>query len=303
MELRQLSYFVNVARLKSFSEASRVLYISQSTLSQQIQQLENELGVSLLIRNSRKVQLSDYGEQFYPSAVKILQESRDSITKIQDVQNLNTGGLMIGVTYSFYPLLNETLKNFIRQYPGIKLDIHYSSMEDLMKKLENNDLDVVLSYKPLQRYKHIESHTLFDNRLCLIVSKNHPLASESIVRLSEIEKYPLALPAKGLQARNIFDCIIAGQNARLEVRVEVNDINVLLDLVSLGGLVTVLSEAAVNHLQNLVAIPIDSLDTTMEGSYHLLRDSYVKNSTKKFLKLLIESNSFNQAMQASGLSV
>lgn len=66
MEFRQLRYFVKVAELRSFSEASKALFISQSTLSQQIKQLEEELGVELLVRDSRHVSMSDYGEQYLP---------------------------------------------------------------------------------------------------------------------------------------------------------------------------------------------------------------------------------------------
>ena len=75
MELRQLKYFVEVARLKSYSLASKTLFITQSTISQQIRKLEEELGVELLTRDTRHVELSDYGEQFYPCAVQVLDDA------------------------------------------------------------------------------------------------------------------------------------------------------------------------------------------------------------------------------------
>ena len=76
MELRQLKYFVEVGRLGSFSQASKTLFITQSTISQQIKKLEEELGVDLLTRDTRHVTLSDYGEQFYPCAVRVLEEAK-----------------------------------------------------------------------------------------------------------------------------------------------------------------------------------------------------------------------------------
>ena len=98
MELRQLKYFVEVGRLGSFSLASKALFITQSTISQQIQKLEEELGVELLTRDTRHVALSDYGEQFYPCAVQVLEEARAGVDRIRDVKELKVGTLSIGAT-------------------------------------------------------------------------------------------------------------------------------------------------------------------------------------------------------------
>ena len=88
MELRQLKYFVNVAETKSFSEASRLLNITQSTLSQQIKQLENELGVVLFERSSHRVGLTDVGEVFLPEAKRTLHSADVCIDKMNDIRGL-----------------------------------------------------------------------------------------------------------------------------------------------------------------------------------------------------------------------
>ena len=72
MELRQLQSFARVAQLKSFSEAARTLYITQSTLSQQIRQLEGEIGVPLFVRTTHSVELTDYGEELLPAVQRVL---------------------------------------------------------------------------------------------------------------------------------------------------------------------------------------------------------------------------------------
>ena len=106
MELRQLRYFVEVARLNSYSLASKTLFITQSTISQQIRKLEEELGVELLTRDTRHVVLSDYGEQFYPCALQVLEDARAGKDRIRDVVNLNVGTLSVGSTYAFSLLRN-----------------------------------------------------------------------------------------------------------------------------------------------------------------------------------------------------
>lgn len=298
MELRQVRYFVSIAKLGSFSEASKSLFISQSTLSQQLRQLEDELDAPLLIRDSRHVYLSDYGRQFLPLAEQMLKDAESGMQVIRDVRNLEAGTLNIGATYTFCPLLEETIRSFIKTYPRIHLNVCCASMEELMKKLSDREVDVVLSYKPSGHYDFIESNILFNNDLCAVVSRDNPLHGRDSIRLSELEKFPLALPAKGLQARNTFDSLLYGQNYKFDVRIEMNDINMLLDLVAGSSLTTLVSRATVRHLEGLKTIALDAPNCDMEGAYHILKGTYCKKSAKVFLKLLIETNSFYQALDA-----
>lgn len=292
MEFRQLRYFVKVAELRSFSEASKALFISQSTLSQQIKQLEEELGVELLVRDSRHVSMSDYGEQYLPYAKQVLKDVDTSTERMNDVRQLKIGTLNVGATYTFCPLLADTVRDYMKKYPGIKLKIYCRSMENLMEMLEHGQLDVALSYKPLQSYDDIDSHILFNSNLCVIAGKDNPVAKKERIRLAELENLPLVLPAKGLQARNAFDSLLYGQNFKFDVRLEINDLSMLLDMVSRTNLVTLLSGATIHSNKNFIAISLDHPHSEMQGSFHLLKGAYCKNATKEFLKMLVENNSF-----------
>ena len=298
MEFRQLRYFVKVAELRSFSEASKALFISQSTLSQQIKQLEEELGVELLVRDSRHVSMSDYGEQYLPYAKQVLKDVDTSTERMNDVRQLKIGTLNVGATYTFCPLLADTVRDYMKKYPGIKLKIYCRSMENLMEMLEYGQLDVALSYKPLQSYDDIDSHILFNSNLCVIAGKDNPVAKKERIRLAKLENLPLVLPAKGLQARNAFDSLLYGQNFKFDVRLEINDLSMLLDMVSRTNLVTLLSGATIHSNKNFVAISLDHPHSEMQGSFHLLKGTYCKNATKEFLKMLVENNSFLMAMEA-----
>ena len=298
MEFRQLRYFVKVAELRSFSEASKALFISQSTLSQQIKQLEEELGVELLVRDSRHVSMSDYGEQYLPYAKQVLKDVDTSTERMNDVRQLKIGTLNVGATYTFCPLLADTVRDYMKKYPGIKLKIYCRSMENLMEMLEHGQLDVALSYKPLQSYDDIDSHILFNSNLCVIAGKDNPVAKKERIRLAELENLPLVLPAKGMQARNAFDSLLYGQNFKFDVRLEINDLSMLLDMVSRTNLVTLLSGATIHSNKNFVAISLDHPHSEMQGSFHLLKGTYCKKATKEFLKMLVENNSFLMAMEA-----
>lgn len=296
MELRQLRYFVRVAETCNFSEASRQLNITQSTLSQQIRQLEDELDAKLFIRNSHHVRLSDVGEAFLAQAQHTLSAAETCIDSIRDVQQLGTGVLNIGSTYTFSPLLKETVLSFMKLYPGVKLNIFCHSMQTLMRLLDSEKIDVALSYKPSQTFPDIDSHIIFDNRLAVIVDDSHPLANKGSIRLNELEAVPLAMPTRGMQARCTFDRLIEGHDYRFNVRIESNEVNTLLELVRGSHMATVLSQATVAHEKGISVLTLDHKGTSMEGSFHVLRNSYMKRSTKEFLRLLCENRSYGLAM-------
>lgn len=297
MELRQLRYFVTVAKLRNFSEASRQLNITQSTLSHQIIQLEGELGVELLVRDTHHVRLTDIGAAFLPQAEKTLSTAGSCIDRIRDVQKLETGELNLGSTYTFLPLLKETVLMYMQKYPGGKLNICCHSMETLLNMLRQERIDMALSYKPATIDPEIDSHILFDNQLAVVVSDTHPLAKSESVRLSDFEKFPMALPAKGLQARNTFDRLIEGAGYQLNVRLEINEVNVLVDLVRLSGrLVSVLSEAALAQTSGIKVLKLNHPDTQMEGSFHVLKNGYMKRTTREFLRMLCENRSYGLAL-------
>jgi len=293
MELRQLRYFVEVARLKSYSLASKTLFITQSTISQQISKLEEELGVELLARDTRHVALSDYGEQFYPCALQVLEDARAGTDRIRDVMNLHVGTLSVGSTYAFSPLLKQTVLDFYRQFPNVKLNIIITSKEELMQKMLDRELDLALTYKSPVGDERIESHQLFQSRLCLIgrIGTLKGLGKE--VKVQQLSRFPLALPSKGLQSRDTVESMLYTEDVNLDIRLEINSVRSLLDLVANSSLATMLSEEAIQGEKGLEAIPIAHPDGRMDGCYHYLKGSYHKKTAQKFVELLRQRNTSN----------
>jgi LysR family cyn operon transcriptional activator len=297
MELRQLKYFVKVAETLNFSEAAKVLNVTQSTLSQQVKQLETEIGTQLLLRSSHSVALTEAGNELLPLARQTLHKAQLCTERINDLNNLLTGTLNIGVTYSFSPILTETLVSFMKMYPRIKLNIFYKPMAELMGMLRERVVDFVLAFKPTMPIEGIESHILFQNCLSAIVGEFHPLASKEKVTLSELERYDLALPSIGLQARNAFEHIITPYN-KFRIRVELNEVNILLTLLRQSQLVSVLAEATIHNESGVKAVPIDIPDNMMAGCVHILSDTYRKRSMQEFVKLLSESIAVRERQNA-----
>lgn len=297
MELRQLRYFVKVAETLNFSEAAKVLCITQSTLSQQVKQLENELGTTLLVRSSHSVAMTEAGRELLPYAQKTLREAELCKTRISDLNSLAAGTLNIGVTYSFSPILTETLITFVRMYPKIKLNIFYKPMTELMELLREREVDLALAFRPTRHIDGVESHIIFQNSLSAIVSTSHPLAGHDRVTIAEMENYDLALPSKGLQARNAFDQIVTPYN-KFRIRIELNEVNILLKLIRQSKFVSVLAEATIHNETGVKAIPLDIPDNEMSGCVHTLKDTYHKKSMLEFIRLLNESLAVRERQNA-----
>ena len=290
MELRQLKYFVKAAETLNFSEAAKALCVTQSTLSQQIRQLEQEMNTLLFQRNSHSVRLTEVGENLLTYAQRTLHDAETCIDCVHDLQRVMKGTLNIGVTYSFSPILTETLISFMKLYPGVKLNIFYKPMDELMEMLTRHEVDFVLAFKPTERREEIESYVLFNNHLAAIVRTDHPLAQNKKIKLMDLQRYDLALPAKGLQARNAFDKMLSLYGADFRVRIELNEVNILLKLIKLSNLVTVLSEATIHNEPDVKSIPLDFPENEMQGCVHMLKNVYRKHSAREFIRLLGESN-------------
>lgn len=290
MELRQLKYFVMSAEYLNFSEAAKHLYITQSTLSQQIKQLENELGFPLFLRNSRHIILTEAGEEFLPFAQKTIQDAEDGVQRLFDLQNVKTGTLRVGVTYSLSSVLTEGLLRFMKQYPNVKLEICYETVNSLLVLLKARKLDFVLSYKPVNEMPEIDTISLFENSLSAIVSSSHPLADRKNITLMELQHLSLVLPSRELQARMMLERLMEGKDFVLTSQVELNETNILLQMVSTGSYVTVLSASAVFGSKRFKAVPLDEPGNLMEASMLTLKGAYQKASAKEFINILLDTD-------------
>lgn len=289
MELRQLKYFVTVAKTLNFSDAARKLFITQGTLSQQIKQLEDEMGFQLLSRTSHSVTLTEAGEELLPIAKKTIEESENCRKKMNELRGALTGSLSIGVTHSFSMLLGGTIRDFMKKHPGVKLKIYYKTATELSEMLQDGDLDLFLAFKPAQLSDDIEAETLFPSRLSVVMRKDHPLATKKEISLEELKSQSIALPGSGLQARKNFERFVNLDTRDMDVRIELNDPIMILDILQSSDMVSILSSFAIYYKSNLVAVPIEGVTRVMEGCVHQLKNGYRKKSASVFIDMLRDS--------------
>lgn len=258
--------------------------------------MEFELGFELFLRNSRHISLTEAGEEFLPFARKTILDAEDGVQRLHDLQHVKTGTLRVGVTYSLSTVLTEGLISFMKEFPGIKLEVFYKTVDELMVLLREHKVDFILSYKPLADAPDIESMPLFENVLALVVANEHPLASRKKIKLSELSGRSLILPSRGLQARTMLDKLAEGKEIDLVYKLELNETNILLQMVATGNYATILSASAVFGKTRFKAIPLDEPGNVMEASLLSLKGAYQKSAAREFIDILMNTEAVKRRL-------
>lgn len=290
MELRQLKYFIKTAEILNFTEAARQLFITQSTLSQQIRQLETELQVPLFDRIGKRTYLTEAGTEFLPYAKQTVADSEGGVQRLRDLQNIMAGELRIGAVFTLSDLLTSTIISFSKQYPNIKLVVVSRPVNELLDLLKERKLDLILSYRPDDEDNQIEFFPLFDSNLSVIVNYNHPLVAQREVSLELLKQYPLVLPSVGSQARTMIDRLLASRHVQLTPQIEISSMTIMMNLVETGHWIAVMSEMLIRGHEKLRAIPIAGRKTQMHPSVITLKGIYQKLSAKEFMKILFDKH-------------
>ena len=205
--INQIKYFQSVVRLKSFTKAAYENFISQSAISQQIQALENELGVKLLNREGRKFSLTSAGEFFYRKSLVLINDF-DRICR--ETVKISTGGekkISVGYLRNYGgDELKKSIVHFNEKFPEIFIKIFKGTHEELYELLRNGKVDIVVSdlrRKPSDRYVNF---FLVDKYFYAEIPKKNPLAQLEKVTAEDLKNTPVILiaPPSEQQGEEIF---------------------------------------------------------------------------------------------------
>lgn len=286
MELRQLKYFIHAAELLNFTNAAAELYVTQSTLSQQIKQLEDDLCVPLFDRLGKRVRLTDAGNQFLSHARKTLKEADEGRQVLQDLIGLKTGNLTVGATYGLTAVLVEAIAAFNDLYPGVSIQIIFGSTEYLLECVYKAKIDCMLSFMPVQPSDSLDIKPLFTATLSLVAHRSNEITKRRKVALQQLTRLQLALPAKSYSVRNHLDEALANEGMKLPGAIEVNDINTLLQLADTGKWCTVLMSSSLFNFPSLKAIPLEGTGMQRQATITLPLGVYQKKSLVAFREII-----------------
>ncbi|MGV0028291.1 LysR family transcriptional regulator [Phormidesmis priestleyi] len=209
MELRHLRYFVAVAEELHFNRAAERLHIAQPPLSQQIKQLEIELGVELFHRRTkRQVQLTEAGQVLLQATYPILAQLDQAICDTQRAGRGETGGLTIGFTSSVvYDVLPAILYRFRQHFPQVDLVLQELTTTQQEEALQNQRIEVGFCHLPLKDASLV-SETILEEPLVVVLPATHPLATETILSVRSLANESFILFPRHL-GPGLYDQIVS----------------------------------------------------------------------------------------------
>jgi DNA-binding transcriptional LysR family regulator len=245
MELRHLRYFIAVAEELHFRRAAERLHMSQPPLSQQIRQLEEEVGATLLLRNQRKVELTAAGAAFLVRAREIMDAVEDAAREARRVQRGEVGRLAVGfVGSAMYSFVPELLRAFRDQAPDVALRLHEMETTEQLRQLDDGRLDVGFLRAP-GRWPGLAFATTLEESVVVALPDVHPLAKRPFLRLADLEGEPLVLlaPAGSPGLRAALAGAIAQLGGEDRIVQEVAEMQTVIGLVAAGAGISLVPES------------------------------------------------------------
>ena len=234
MEIQQLYYYMELCKQKNFTEAGYACNMTQGALSKQIRKLENELGITLIRRNTRKFELSKEGEIFLSYAKKMTGTYEEMLKNVQKNQEIKTGCMPVLAPYHFARLVAD----FRKEYPDIKLVIDERIASDIQENSDRYDF-LILRENMMEDQKKFRFSPLYDDKLCAVLYEKHPLYGRDRLQLKELKDDVFIFPERGSGSYEVFykSCEKAGFEPKIAF--EFPQANTIMSFVSEGVGVTI----------------------------------------------------------------
>ncbi len=295
MESRHLGYFIEVAKLLSFSKAAEKLNVTQPTLSKMVKNLEEELDVLLLDRTTKHMQLTDAGEIVLEEAQEIINLMNNISFKLTDMLKIKKGhikiGLPPGIGSLFFPKL---IKDFRWYYPHINIELKEEGAKKVEKMIEEGSIDFGFAVLPVNE-NLFNSHQFVKSELKLIVHSEHPLAKADKIPLDKLKNEPFLLMREdfAVHYRIREHCIQAGFNPI--VIYESSQWDFISEMVANGHGVAILPEPLCQRLDPSLIKTISINEPKIPWDLAIIwrKNKYLSYATRELLKF-IESNFPNE---------
>jgi LysR family cyn operon transcriptional activator len=256
LDPRRLRYFLAIANERTMARAAESLGLAQPTLSQQMRAMEAELGTVLFDRTSRGMDLTAAGRILQHHAERMLAEEAAALAALRELEGGEAGRVSVGIIHTYNTsVLPPIIEAFSARHPHVMLQVEEATAQGVEQGIVAGRLDLGIAFAP-PASPELAHERLFVERLALIVAPSHSMSRRASVSREEIAaSTSLALLSTVFATRRLIDAAFAGGPA-LSVRVEMNSIEALTELVRLGGVATILADKSLIGRSDLVVIPI-----------------------------------------------
>lgn len=235
MQFNQLRYVLEAANKKSFSAAAKSLFISQPSLSQQIMNLEKELGIPLFIRHSKSVSLTEAGEYFVQSARRILNDTEQLKYSMLKYSSLQTGTLKLGMLWiGGYLNLPQLITDYHDRHPLVTCHLDVEGSQTLFHMLKARDLHAIFIIGSEKQLLNQDLHyqKIMEDRYMAVISTDNPLSRRSILSISDLADQKIILPSKASAFRPDLERLFIQNNISPSVLCETSQSDIVIQLAS-----------------------------------------------------------------------
>jgi LysR family transcriptional regulator for metE and metH len=250
-----------ISKEGTLTKAAATLHLTQSALSHQLKELERELGIDVFNRNGKKLHLSEQGYRFLRSAEKILAELKGLEEDINNYKHGKTGKLSISMQcYTAYHWLPGIIKYYKSRWPDINIQILSDATRRPLEYLMNGDLDIGIIRTQMVNTK-IRYEPIFEDRLCAIICKDHPLANKDIIDIADFQDQELILPLydPSYQDTPMIESLIQAQQVKPKTLHRIHYTDATIEMVNANLGISVMADWIVEPYlknKNIVAKPM-----------------------------------------------
>ncbi len=289
MELRQLRYFLDIAETEHLTQSAQNLFVTQSTLSHGLRQLEEELQVQLFERLGRGLRLSHAGVEFRSYATRALKEIEAGRMALSELSGLQSGRLTMGAIPTFLnTVVPVTVGAFSRAYPGVAIEVRELRAGPIEEQLRSGELDLGIAFHPTT-HAEIETEALFDERMLLVVAPTNPLAKRRTLALGALAGVPLALLPRSFATRRLIDASLQEAGVEATVRIEMASVESLLVVCRHGDVASIVPERAARLAPDLRAIALTAPEVVRHAGILWRRGASRSAAAREFASRLREA--------------
>lgn len=264
MTIFQIECFLALSQSLNFRQTSEDLFISQPTLSRNIASLEQELGVQLLVRNTKTVELTAAGKRFSGSASDLLQRYQRSIEDAKQARDGRVGQLKLGIQMdTFEPFVVDLVNAFRAGHPEIELQLRPLSVSRLQRELNGGRLDLIIGSGE-SSLKHPGKLLLSERSECVVLPINHPLAEHESIRMEELREETFVSMSPITSASGQYLLLKYANDAGFtpNIAATAESVPALMMLVACGVGITVLyQDLAIHSRHRLKFVPLESVES------------------------------------------
>jgi len=252
VELRQLQYFVKVAKIEHVTRAAEELHVAQSAVSRQIRQLEEELGVTLFVQKGRNLQLTSVGKLFLNRMEGILLDLERAVSEVQEFLNPEAGEIRIGFPHSLgIYLLPTVVAGFRKSHPNVKFRLRQGTYNNLIRDVMKGEIDLAFISPFPDKHEHVSGSLLLREELYAIVPQGHPLADQDSIRLEQLKEDSFVMFSEEYSLRGIVLDACSKAGFVPQIGFEGEETDTIRGLVAAGMGVSLLPEMALTETSQL----------------------------------------------------